>query len=69
MDSVPPASVYIYYDNVRCPQALWLLYQCKEQLDVEEQVNVLIIHILDLDIKGPLHVGTVFLFTGGLYIP
>lgn len=69
MDSVPPGSVYIYYDNVCCPQALWLLYQCKEQLDVEEQVNVLIIHILDLDIKGPLHVGTVFLFTSGLYIP
>ena len=69
MDSVPPGSVHIYYDNVCCPQTLWLSYQCKEQLVVEEQVNVLIIHIPDLDIKGPLHLGTVFLFTKGLYIP
>lgn len=60
MDLVPPGSgsVYIYYDNMCCPQTLWLSYQCKEQLDVEEQANVLIIHILGLDIKGPLHFGS-----------
>lgn len=59
MDLVPPSSgsVYIYYDNMCCPQTLWLSYQCKEQLDVEEQANVLIIHILGLDIKSPLHFG------------
>lgn len=68
MDSVPPGLVYIYYDNVCCPQTLWLSYQCKEQLNVEEQANVLIIHILDLDIKGSLHFGRVFVSITGLYI-
>lgn len=69
MDLVPPGSVYVYYDNVCCPQALWLSCQCKEQLDGEEQANVLIIHILDLDIKGPLPFGAVFVSTTGLYRP
>lgn len=32
-DSFPPGSVYIFYNNVCCPQTTWLSYQCKEQLN------------------------------------